>query len=149
MPLWIPITVGTLNEAKVAALITAASSAAKATGQADRAAGIIQGVVDEIRLKIASCPRNSVDSDLTTIPKGLRDLAVDIIIARLKNAIEEELTDYEVAGLGRHERRLNRIADCKELVDLPDDPVDPDVDLGGGGTWGSGTKIPMRGDAAE
>lgn len=128
MPNWIPITVDTLNEAKVAALINACSTAAKAQDQPDRAAGIIQGVVDHIRRKVSSCPTNRVDADLTTIPKGLRDLAVDLIIARLKGAIELPLTEDERSSLARREKDLDRIAECKDTVDQPDDPITPEVE---------------------
>ena len=54
MPNWISITVATLNEAKIAALIEACNTAAKADDQDDRAAGLIQGVVDHVRRKVAS-----------------------------------------------------------------------------------------------
>jgi hypothetical protein len=127
---WIAITIDELYEAKVAALIDAASTAAKKAGQPDRVPGIIQGVVDDIRRKVASCPNNQVDSDLTKIPKGLRDMAVDIIIARLKGAIEELLTEDEIRQLDRHWRNLDRIAECKDVVDQPDDPIEPDVQGG-------------------
>jgi hypothetical protein len=128
---WIAITVDTLYEAKVAALIRAGSTAAKAAGQADRAAGIIQGVVTEIRRKIASRPNNQVDSDTTKIPAGLRDMAVDFIIFRLKLAIEQEPSDAEREQIRRHETNLNRIAECKDVVEQPDDPVDAEVSGGG------------------
>lgn len=127
---WIVITVDTLKEAKVAALIDACDSAALGDGQENRAAGIIQGVVDEIRRKVASCRNNRVDSDETKIPKGLRDCAVDLIIARLKTAIEQPLSDAENRQLERRTADLNRIADCKDVVDQPDDAVAPEVEGG-------------------
>lgn len=123
MPRWLTITTATLNEAKLAALIDACDSAALEVGQANRAAGLIQGVVDEIRRKIASCQVNRLDSDTTTVPQGLRDLAVDLIIARLKNAIEQPLTEDERTNLARRIADLNRIAECKDVVDQPDDPI--------------------------
>ncbi len=131
MPNWTTITIDTLKEAKVAALIEACDSAALGSGQDNRAAGIIQGVVDEVRRKVASCPNNQVDADLTTIPKGLRDLTVDMIIARLKGAIEQSLSEDERKQLDRHERSLNRVAECKDVVDQPDDAVSPEVTASG------------------
>lgn len=125
---WITITTATLNEAKVAALIEACSNAALGENQTDRAPGIIQGVVDEIRRKVASCQTNRVDSDPTKIPKGLRDLAVDFIIARLKGAIEQPLTEDERNSLTRRQSDLNRIAECKDVVDQPDDAVAPETE---------------------
>jgi len=125
---WIPITLATLKEAKVAALIDACDSAALGEGQANRSAGVIQGVVDEIRNAVASCKTNRVDSDLTKIPKGLRDLAVDLITARLKKAIEQPLTDDERTDVAERRRQLRDIAACDLVVDQPDDPVEPEVE---------------------
>lgn len=143
---WIAITVDTLNEAKIAALIEACSTAALAAGQPDRAAGIIQGVVNEIRNAVATCRTNQVDEDVTKIPESQRDLAVDLIIARLKNAIEQPLTEDERQSITRRDRQLRDIAACDLVVDQPDDPVDPEVQGPGGGAWGSNTKINMRTD---
>ena len=127
---WIAITVDTLNEAKIAKLISAADSKALAVGQAGRATGIIQGVVDDIRRKVASNTINRVDADLTTIPKGLRDLAVDLIIARLKVAIEMDLSEDERRQVSRRNQELDRIADAKDVIDQPDNPIDSPVQKG-------------------
>lgn len=127
---WIPITVDTLNEAKVAALVQACSESALATGQPDRAAGIIQGVVNEVRNAVATCKTNQVDSDPTTIPASQRDLAVDLIIARLKNAVELELTDDERSNLTWRRNQLKAIAACELVVDQPDNPIEPPVQGG-------------------
>ena len=128
---WIAITKDTLYEASVAKLIDAADSRALAAGQANRSAGIIQGVVDHVRRKVASCRRNQLDSDLTTIPKGLRDIAVDLIIARLKTALQQELNQDERENIARRERDLNRVANCEDVVDQPDNavvaPMEPTV----------------------
>jgi hypothetical protein len=120
---WIPITIDTLYEAKTAALIDACDTTAGADGQGARSPGLIQGVVDEIRRKVGSCQTNRVDNDATTIPSGLRDCAVDMIIARLKTAIEIDLTEDERKNLDRRTADLNRIADCKDVVDQPDNPI--------------------------
>ena len=127
---WIAITIETLYEAKVAALIDACDKKAAAQNQPPRSPGIIQGVVDEIRRKVASNIKNRVDADLTTIPKGLRDCAVDMSIARLKIALERELLPDERIQLETHQKNLVRIADGKEVVDQPDDPVAAEVEAG-------------------
>lgn len=132
MPNWISITIETLNEASVAALIEACDSAALGDGQPNRAAGIIQGVVNEVRDSIAACKKNSVDSDLTTIPKGLRDLAVDLITARLKKAIKQPLTDDEARDVKWRRDQLADIQICKgPSIDQPDNAVQPEVQSGG------------------
>lgn len=127
---WIAITIDTLKEAKVSALIDAANTVALADGQPNRVPGIIQGVVDSVRRKVASNRRNLVDADLTTIPKGLRDLTVDLIIARLKKAIEQPLTEDEVRSVTTAERDLNRIASGDDVVDQPDTPIIAPVEGG-------------------
>ena len=120
---WISISLSTLQEAKVAALVNACDGAALANGQANRAAGIIQGVVDHVRRKVASHQRNQLDSDVTRIPKGLRDCAVDLIIARLKTALEIDLSQDERDNIARRERDLNRVANGDDVVDQPDNAI--------------------------
>lgn len=125
---WTSIDTDALNNAKIAALIEACDTAALADGQTGRAAGIIQGVINRVRRKIASCANNRVDSDTTTVPEGLRDDVIKLIIADLKNAIEEPLTTDEKDEIERINRDLNRIAECRDTVDQPDTPVEPEVE---------------------
>lgn len=127
---WIAITTDTLNEAKVAALVTACDSAALADGQPGRAAGLIQGVVNEIRNAVATCPNNQVDSDATKIPASQRDLAVDLILARLKNSLEIALTEDERNTITERRRQLRDIAKCDLIVDQPDNAMAPEVQGG-------------------
>jgi hypothetical protein len=142
---WIAITIDTLKEAKVAALIEACDSAALGDGQPNRSAGLIQGVVNEIRNAVATCRTNQVDEDLTTIPESLRDLAVDLINARLKGAIENELMQDERDNVAERRRQLRDIAACKLVVDQPDTAIDPPVQGNANpGSWGSATRIRMR-----
>lgn len=144
---WIALTLDTLKEAKVAALIDACDSAALGVGQSHRSAGLIQGVVNEIRNAVATCRTNQVDSDLAKIPASQRDLAVDLIIARLKGAIEQPLTDDERSNLTERHRQLRDIAACDLVVDQPDDAVPAEVQGNRNpGSWGSATKIGMRSD---
>jgi hypothetical protein len=123
MPNWISITVETLYEAKVAALIVACDTAALADGQENRAAGLIQGVIDEIRGAIGSCETNQVDEDVTTIPKSLRDMAVDLIIAKLKSAIEQDLIAAEEKAVDFRRLQMMQLAKCILKVEKPDTAV--------------------------
>lgn len=141
---WIAITIDTLKEAKVAALIEACDDAALGDGQPNRAAGLIQGVVNEIRNAVATCRTNKVDADLTTIPQSQRDLAVDLIIARLKTAIEQPLSEDERENVRERRRQLRDIAACDLVVDQPDDAIEPPVQGKTGGRWWSAPKITMR-----
>ena len=128
---WITITIDTLKEAKVAALIEACDSAALGESQDNRAAGKIQGVVDLVRNAIKGCPSRRVDEDETTIPAALRDLAVKLIIAELKDAIEQELTDYETDSVAWARRELTAIRSCDYPIETPDTPVEPEIESGG------------------
>lgn len=128
MPNWIAITTDTLNEASIAELIEALSEEALAAGQPSRAPGLIQGVVDEVRAAVASCATNRVDEDETTIPKSLRDCTVDLVIARLKKALNQPLTDDEAREVTERRRQLRDVAACSLVVDQPDTPVEPEVE---------------------
>lgn len=129
---WISITTETLYEARVAKLIDAASQRARADGQPERVDGLIQGVVTEIRRKIASNEQNRLDANPATLPASLRDMAVDLIIARLKKSIERELTEDERRDLRVHETNLNRIADGDDPVESPDNPIESPVQSSSG-----------------
>lgn len=149
MPNWIAITVSTLNEAKIAALVTACDTAALAIGQPGRATGIIQGVIDEVRNSVATCRGNRVDGDETTIPKSLRRVAVCMILAQLKSAIEEPLTDDETKELDRADRKLRDVAACKLTVEQPDAPVAAPIEAGSEiETLEDGNSGQSRGDLA-
>jgi hypothetical protein len=126
MPNWIPITIETLYEANIAALIDACSSAAKANGQPDRAPGIIEGIVTEVRNSIARL--HDVDSDESTIPRALRDLVVDLAIARLKKALGNPLTEDERDA---QTHRYQQLRDIEKgdgpAIDKPDAPIEPEI----------------------
>lgn len=131
---WTSITLADLHDSKVAALVEALDTAALGDAQTGRAASLIQTVVDEIRRKIASCPRNTLDADTTTIPKGLKQMAVELILAALKNALEIALTDDERTSVATHRANLNRIAECKDTIEQPDTAAEPTAQAGGGVT---------------
>ena len=123
MSKWISITLANLYDAKIGALVDACDTVALAAGQTSRSAGIIQGVVDDIRRKIASCRRNQLDANPAALPTGLKNLAADLIIAKLKTAIEQDLTEDERRQLTVHERNLNRIAEGLDVIEQPDNPL--------------------------
>lgn len=130
MPNWIPITKDTLNEASIAALIDACDSAALGDGQENRSAGLIQGVINSVRTAVQGCPTRVIDADVTTIPASLRDLAVNLIIARLKGAISIELSPDERDTIAWCRRELKEIRDCSYPIETPDTAVAPEVQSG-------------------
>lgn len=120
---WIAITKELVYEAKVAALIDACDSAALASGQVERSAGIIQGVINEVRNAVSTCAKNQVDADLTTVPASLRDLVVDLVIARLKGVLDLPLTEDERSYVSWRRKQLEQVASCGLVVDQPDNAV--------------------------
>ena len=118
---WITITKADLYNSKAATLIDAADTKALGVGQADRSTGIIADVTLEIRRKVARV--TVLDQDATKIPGGLKTLAVDIIYCRLKIALEMELTKDESETLKQRVKDLDRVADGKDFIDPPDNPI--------------------------
>src|SRR5690348_7395655 len=96
---WISVTKASLYDSKAAALIDAADTVQLGAGQADRSTDVIQDVVLGIRRKVSKC--NQLDQDVTKIPGGLKTMAVDMIVARLKIALEQQLTVDEQKALDR------------------------------------------------
>jgi hypothetical protein len=118
---WIAITKLDLYDAKAAALVDAADSVQLGVGQVSRSAQVIIDVTLEFRSKVART--YTLDVDPTKIPNVLKQAAVDTIVARLKISLEQELSKGEQDRLMAIERQLNRIADGKDLVDPPDNPM--------------------------
>lgn len=118
---WTAITKLDLYDAKAAALIDAADSVQLGQGQVNRTTQVITDVTLEFRSKVAKA--YTLDVDPTKIPNVLKQAAVDTIVARLKISLEQALTKDEQDRLAAIERQLNRIADGKDLVDQPDNPM--------------------------
>lgn len=118
---WISITKADLYNSKVAALIDAADSVSLGAGQTDRTTGCIADVTLEIRRRVSKC--NQLDQNPAAIPAGLKPLGIDLIYCRLKNALELTLTDDERWFLQQREMQLDRIADGRDVVEPPDNPI--------------------------
>ena len=147
---WIALTIDTLKEAKVAALIEACDSAALGDGQANRAAGLIQGVVNQLRNAISGCPSRTLDVDTTKIPEALRKVAVSLLIPELKDSINQSPTKYEETMLGWALKELEKIKDCDYPIENPGTAVEPPVQgTTNPGNWGSAPRIKMRTEASE
>ena len=128
MPRWTAIAQADLEDAKLAKLVTALRTKALAAGQTDPTPRITQSVIDDIRRKIASNPQNRVDADETLLPRGLKPLACDLILARMKGRLEIPLTEDERRAGERHERNLDRIASGLDVIEQPDDAMTPEVE---------------------
>lgn len=118
---WITITKADLYNSKVAALIDAADTASLGANQPDRSTGVIADVTMEIRRRVSKS--NLLDQNPAAIPAGLKPLAIDLVYCRLKSALELPLTDDERLFLKQRELQLERIADGRDVVDPPDNPM--------------------------
>jgi|SRR4051812_15924305 hypothetical protein len=119
---WIPITIGDLEDAKIAKLVTATREKALKEGQTDPAPRHIQNVVNRIRRKVANKGKNRLDADETKIPKSLLKVGVVLVLAELKGRLEMALTKEEDKALDLAEQELEKIADGQSVED-PDDPI--------------------------
>ena len=135
-----------MYDAKIGALIDACDTAALADKQVDRSTGIIQGVIDDIRGKIASCKRNRLDVDVTAIPTRLKNLAARRVIWALKSAIEMEPTEAEKIDYAKDTTDLNRIAAGDDVIEQPDNPLPSyqEMQVSQGVTANAGKRVASR-----
>jgi hypothetical protein len=130
---WTTIALTDLNDYLVAAQVNALNTAALAPGQSDRFTRIMTDAVNRVRAKIEGCPRNRVSATPLTVPPELKWAACCLIIEAMQSAIPGlKLTDDQRAQIARAHEQLTRVADCKEVVATPPDPLEPpDVQRGG------------------
>jgi hypothetical protein len=133
MPAWLAIQLTDLNDYLVAAQVSALNSSALATGQSDRFTQVMTDMVNRIRVKIEGCPRNHVSATPLTVPPELKWVACYLIIEAMQAAVPGlRLTDDQRAQIAKANEQLTRVADCREVVSLPPDPLNPvDVQRGG------------------
>ena len=133
MPSWITLSLADLNNYLVGAQVTALNSSALAAGQSDRFTSIMTDMVNRIRVKVEGCPRNYISATPLTIPPELKWCACYLIIEAMQAAVPGlKLTDDQRNQIAKANEQLTRIADCKEVVSVPPDPlVPPDVQRGG------------------
>lgn len=133
MPAWVTITTSDLNDYLVAAQASALRTAALAAGQTDPFGRVMPDIIQRIRLKIQSCPGNQVSATANTIPPELKWAACYLIIEALQARMPTlKLTEEQRTQVERAVSQLDRIADCKDTVTIPDDPLGtPTTQLGG------------------
>lgn len=133
MPAWITIQLSDLNDYLVGAQVTALNSTALASGQSDRFTKTMTDMVNRIRVKIEGCPRNHISATPLTVPPELKWVACYLVIEAMQAGVPGlKLTDDQRNQITKANEQLTRIADCKEVVSLPTDPLNPvDVQRGG------------------
>ncbi|PTX95763.1 hypothetical protein [Opitutus sp. ER46] len=141
---WITLTIDDLNDARAGALVTAMRTKALAEGQSDPSPRVIQMVVDEIRRCIAFAQQTPLETDPTTIPQGLREMAAQKIIRVMKARLLQALTDDEKTAEQLYQKRLEQLTRAEWPVDKPATPLDPSpVNASLTGYFGSDTKQPL------
>ena len=130
---WLTISLADLNNYLVGAQVAVLNSSALAAGQSDRFTKIMTDMVNRIRVKIEGCPRNHISATPLTVPPELKWVACYLIIEAMQAAVPGlKLTDDQRNQITKANEQLTRIADCKEVVSLPSDPLTPvDVQRGG------------------
>ena len=128
MPNWITPSLAWLNDHKVAELVTALREEALADGQTDPMPRIITEVTDELRTTIAFSGKYTLDADVTTVPKGLKEIATKKIVRLMKGRLELLLSKDEESDRDIYESRLKAINEGKWPIDDPDTAIsDPEV----------------------
>lgn len=125
MPNWITIALADLDDHTVAELVDALRQEALRIGQTDPMPRIIAEVTNEIRGAIEFSGRYQTDADTTTLPKGLKEIAVKKITRVMKGRLLQALSDDEKADAKVYEDRLKALIDFRWPVDKPDIPLSP------------------------
>ncbi len=128
---WIAIAENTLDDYLVAAQMTAVKTVALKAGQTNPVTRITADVVARVRNKVASCEHNNISADVTTVPPELKWATCYLIIEELQVRLPGlKLTEEQKAQVERALKELDRVADCKEAISTPSEPIVPDVQSG-------------------
>ena len=121
---WISIATGDVENYLMAPQLNALRNAARGESQGDPLPDIIQDAVSHVRRKIASCARNTLDTDITTVPPSLKTQTIYVTIFRAQVRIPVlKLTEDQIRAYNNAETDLNRIASCTDVVEQPTDSV--------------------------
>jgi hypothetical protein len=133
MPAWTTIQLSDLNNYLAGAQVTALNTAALASGQTDRFTNLMTDMVNRIRARIESCPRNHLSATPLTVPPELKWVACYLILEAMQTATPGlKLTDDQRAQIASAAQQLDRVANGQDVVSTPPDPLIPaDVQRGG------------------
>ena len=132
MAAWITITDTDLNDYLVAAQMNALRSAARAPGQANPFTVIMQDRCNYIRNRISK--RITISETAHAVPPELKTCACVLIIEAMAGrlAVAMALTDDQVRMVKRAYADLDIAGTADFPISMPDDPVAPEVQVGGG-----------------
>lgn len=128
---WITITADDIDDTKLAPLVAVLRSAALAEGQGDPVPELLATVVQRVRLEIAA-GGHVVSADAAKVPPSLKRLVARWAVWDAKGRLEQEPSEQEKTDHRDDLAFLRRIAAGDLGVEMPDDPVTPQVTGGPG-----------------
>lgn len=115
---WTAITANDIRTGKNTALLDAVQGLADSRSEADPLPEMIADVVATLRGAIST--GNRLDSDTTKIPNSLKGIAIRMVVRRLKDYLDVEMTPAEQKQADDDRSYLNRIVDAKIQFEQPD-----------------------------
>lgn len=122
MPAWITITPEDLNAYQVAKVVAAARTKALASGQDDPFEEVMPNVVKQMRDDIKAWRSNVLSATPQSVPAGLKEQAIYLILERMIPRLMLELSDDLKTLIKDAKERMKLIAKGERDVDQPDDP---------------------------
>ena len=128
---WIVIAVDDLNDYLVGAQMSALRASALATGQADPFTNIMHDRANYVRNRISK--RIQISLTPYAVPPELKTSACWLIIESMQTRIPSlKLSEDQKRLIDRAYKDLDIAATPELPITVPDDPVVPNVDPGGG-----------------
>jgi hypothetical protein len=115
---WIALAESDVDAGKVNTYLVQMRAQATAAGLSDPLPELIADVTATLRATIST--GNPLDVDPTKIPRSLRGLAVRMVVRRIKDYLETELSNAEIKQAEEDRSYLLRINDNKLRFELPD-----------------------------
>jgi hypothetical protein len=130
---WAVIELDDVKAHLVAAQVEALDKSGLGVGQGTRFDEALPRVAARVRAKIMSSPRNlKVSATESSVPPELVLATVYLLIQAIQPGLQIPLTADQQAQVAQAERDLERIADGKETVTEPSDPLTPTPAQAGG-----------------
>lgn len=139
MSRWTSISADTLKAAGHGAIVDRAQTVA--TGDVDPVVYAISAGVARVRRAVSA--GNDLDTDVTKIPLSLESVAVRLALYGLMERIGLSLSEDQRKTRDMDASDLNRLADMKIRVELPD-TADPTLAPQNRGNWNAENKLIMR-----
>jgi hypothetical protein len=141
MPRWVAIDETAVRKGKNTAVLAAVRAKAASNADADPLPDMIEDVTAMLRTAVQA--GNTLDSDETMIPAGLKELGVRLVVVALYSYIELPLSTDDAAQARSDQSYINRIIDKRLRFPAADNPdaTQPNPNKG---NWNSENKIVMR-----